>query len=220
MNNQLVTKVCSKCKEEKPVSEFGKNKDGKNNLYSLCKICCNKKNKKYNSKHKDEKKIYDKQYNLKYKDKKKLRMKQYYLKNKDKIILNIKQNQSKNKDKIRIRQAKYTKNKRKIDNNIRILCNLRSRFYKALKGNFKSDHTMRLVGCSIPELKLYLQSLFRPEMDWFNYGKWVLHHKIECYRFDMSDPEQQKLCFHYTNIIPMWENEHRKLHSNNFIMDI
>ena len=34
------TKVCSKCKEEKPISEFCRDKRRKDGLYPQCKLCC------------------------------------------------------------------------------------------------------------------------------------------------------------------------------------
>lgn len=35
----METKICSKCKKEKPVSEFGKNKAKKDRLQAECKEC-------------------------------------------------------------------------------------------------------------------------------------------------------------------------------------
>jgi hypothetical protein len=48
-------------------------------------------------------------------------------------------------------------------------------------------------------------------MNWDNYGfgidKWNMDHIIPCASFDLSDPEQQKKCFHYTNLQPLWQLE-------------
>ncbi|AZV02150.1 putative endonuclease VII [Pectobacterium phage Arno162] len=43
----LEVKVCSCCKVEKPVSEFGKDASRKDGLKHLCKYCCNVKARKY-----------------------------------------------------------------------------------------------------------------------------------------------------------------------------
>ena len=50
----MMTNLCSKCKQEKPVSEFGKAKEKKNGLKSNCKECCNKTSKASFSKNKDK----------------------------------------------------------------------------------------------------------------------------------------------------------------------
>ena len=43
-------------------------------------------------------------------------------------------------------------------------------------------------------------------MTWENRGKegWHLDHIVPCAYFDLSDLSQQKICFHYTNIQPLW----------------
>lgn len=68
----------------------------------------------------------------------------------------------------------------------------------------KSAHTMELIGCDIPSLRAHLESLFTPGMSWENYGEWHIDHKRPCASFDLRIPEQQRECFHYTNLQPLW----------------
>jgi hypothetical protein len=64
------------------------------------------------------------------------------------------------------------------------------------------------VGCTIDELKIHLESLFVEGMTWENYGngtnKWNIDHIIPCLYFDLTDAEEQRKCFHYTNLRPLW----------------
>ena len=112
-----------------------------------------------------------------------------------------------NKVSARIFQRVYDKERKKVDVGYRILCNLRTRLYQALKKFKKSDSTMKLTGTSLDELKKYLESKFKDRMSWDNYGVWHVDHIIPCAQFDLSDPEQQKICFHYTNLQPMWAKD-------------
>jgi len=86
---------------------------------------------------------------------------------------------------------------------------LRSRVYRVLKGDLKSAPTLTLLGCSIEYLKRYIERLFLPGMSWDNYGVhgWHIDHKRPCCTFDLSKPEEQRACFHYTNLQPLWAKD-------------
>ncbi len=83
---------------------------------------------------------------------------------------------------------------------------LKSRLYGALKskGIRKTIATMKLAGCSLEFLKQHLESQFLQGMSWDNYGEWHIDHKIPCKAFDLTDSEEQKRCFHYKNLQPLW----------------
>jgi hypothetical protein len=82
--------------------------------------------------------------------------------------------------------------------------NLRSRLHYALVGCRKSGKTLELLGCSPADLKLHLESQFTPGMSWANYGQWHIDHIKPCAKFDLSKPEEQRTCFHFTNLQPLW----------------
>jgi hypothetical protein len=91
----------------------------------------------------------------------------------------------------------------------KIASNLRNRINLALRGKNKSESTMRLLGCTIPELFAHLESQFSAGMSWDNHGKhgWHIDHIRPCASFDFSDPEQQQQCFHYSNLQPLWAGD-------------
>jgi len=98
--------------------------------------------------------------------------------------------------------------KRKNDPEFKIKCNLRKRlsFLVRLYSLKKSKQTLALLGCDMPFFMKHIESLFQDGMTWSNYGfnGWHLDHKIPCDAFDLSKPEEQGKCFHYTNIQPLW----------------
>jgi hypothetical protein len=73
----------------------------------------------------------------------------------------------------------------------------------------KAYKTTKLLGCDMHWLVAWLEVQFRPGMTWENYGPaWHIDHIKPCKKFDLSDPRQQRLCFHWTNLQPLfaWEN--------------
>lgn len=75
-----------------------------------------------------------------------------------------------------------------------------------LQKTSKNTSSTELLGCSIQELRDYMLSLFTDGMTWRDLEEGRIHidHKQPCCSFDLSDPEQLKTCFHYTNLQPLW----------------
>lgn len=87
---------------------------------------------------------------------------------------------------------------------------LACRILAAVKGIGKSERTMKLVGCSIYQLREWLEAQFKPGMIWENHGEWHIDHIKPCVSFDLTDPDQQRQCFNFTNLQPLWAEEHRR----------
>lgn len=71
------------------------------------------------------------------------------------------------------------------------------------------EKILSLVGCTMVELKEYLQVQFSEHMSWDNYGKWEIDHIKPVASFDLKDIRQQQECFHYTNLQPLWAKDNR-----------
>lgn len=69
---------------------------------------------------------------------------------------------------------------------------------------YKTKSSMELLGCELPFFKKYIESKFKDGMCWERLSEIHLDHIKPCSRFDLTKEEEQKVCFHYTNIQPLW----------------
>lgn len=97
--------------------------------------------------------------------------------------------------------------RRKEDMAFRLVCSLRGRIRSALLGANKSMPTRQLLGCTLSVLRFHLEVKFTAGMTWENYGAWHIDHIRPCCSFDMTKPEDQLECFHYTNLQPLWAHD-------------
>lgn len=149
-------------------------------------------------------KLYRKRYYEANKEKLKIASKERYKQNRESHKAYVTEYVKRNKEVVNARVRKRDKYRRVNDPNYKIAKNLRSGLWKALKGISKSDSTINLLGCSIEELKAHLESQFTEGMSWDNYGEFHIDHIKPCASFDLTDPEEQKKCFHYSNLQPLW----------------
>ena len=139
-------------------------------------------------------------------------LKKWYLKNKEKRKERYKENSKinyyKDKKKKMARVMAYQKIKLKTDINWILRKRLRNRLQKALKGVTKSKKTMDLLG--VPHMdffKTWIECKFKEGMTWENRRLWHVDHILPCSSFDLTKPEEQAKCFHYTNLQPLWASE-------------
>ena len=121
------------------------------------------------------------------------------------------QARSLSKPDVRERRTEYQKMRKRENVNARLRNNLSCRIHTALRRRslVKSERMTELVGCSVGKLKGYLEGLWQRGMTWQNHGRdgWHIDHVLPCASFDLSKLEEQKRCFHYTNLQPMWGRE-------------
>lgn len=154
------------------------------------------KRKVYSDNRKEEKSVYDRLYRDK---------------NKEKLA----ENHKKYAQEHRQERRNYLNNLRKNNLNHKIAGNLRTRLRIALKNNSKKGSAVSDLGCSIEEFKSYLETLWKPGMNWDNWGrgrdKWHIDHIIPLSRIDLSNREEFLKACNYSNMQPLWAIEnHRK----------
>lgn len=182
-------KICSKCRTEKPLSQFYRRGD---KYKSRCKECCSLYGKDYYEKNKE---IHNKN------------MSKHYAENKDRYKALHEIYRKENKEKINQKCVEYINNRLKKDSLFRLKHNLRIRVkeYIKIKNISTRSRTFDFIGCNPKFLENYIQEQFSRGMNWENYGKWHIDHKIPLSKAK-NEKELYKLC-HYTNLQPMWASD-------------
>ena len=187
-------KRCSRCKEVKPLSAFGKDIHAKDGARYSCKACTNAYRRVYAKSHRTEMRESERKWRHanreRYLKASSIRIRRHYYRH-----FNEK------------KQIWYEQHKRwAADPKNKVAVQLRHRLFMSLKGGPKRVSVMKLIDCSIIELRTRLEALWKPGMNWGNYGHkgWHIDHIIPCASFDLSDIEEQKRCFHWSNLQPLW----------------
>ena len=162
--------------------------------------------REYQQEYRERHKAAAKEYQQEYRERHKAATKEYREKNRDRIIACKKEYRENNKDRIKARRKEYSRR-----SGVRLANALRARVRKILKG-YKSAPSLCFVGIAdkanpLEFLWQYLEKQFKPGMTRENHGKWHVDHIRPCASFDLIDPQQQRDCFHYSNLQPLWASE-------------
>lgn len=145
------------------------------------------------------------------KNKRQQYLKEYYEHNKEVLRLKQQTYYINNKDELGKKQYQYKKAKLKHDLEYYIKDRLSTRIRMAIlnhKGT-KNTSSIELLGASIDVVRKHIESQFLPGMTWENHGMkgWHIDHIIPCDSFDLRDMDEQKRCFNYKNLQPLWAED-------------
>lgn len=210
---EIIMKKCCKCNIDRNLKDFGKMSSSKDGLRYDCNNC----RKEY----RENNKLFIQE-----------KQKEYYNNNKDLLLEKNKQYRNANIDSINIQRKEYRmkpeikehialknreylpirkeqiKIKRKQNLNFKISEIFRSKIHKFLK-NQKTSYT-NLLGCDLEFFKKWIEFQFVGNMNWINLGDvWQIDHIIPISKFDFSNENEKQICFHWTNLQPLFSNENR-----------
>jgi hypothetical protein len=179
-----ISKVCSKCKVDKALTEFEKRDKAIDGRRGVCKECIYPiKNQKTKQKY-DTDPIYKANRNA-----------------------TGKKQRIKHKDKIRLYSKIYRKNRRDNDPGFSFRLSLRTSLGNVFKGRAKSARSEKLTGVSFEVARDLISSQFPYGSGWSFIGEgrklWHLDHRRPKASFDLTDPEQQLICCHISNLQPL-----------------
>lgn len=230
------SKRCLGCKEMVPLERFNTNsRNGQTR--SKCKTCLSVWKKAYTGQNEEKVKESRRRYKQKNRERELERGREYRRKNAAKIKASrdacpktahtrlqkteyAREWRKNNAERFREAHRVYAQKKRQTSPEFKIEENLRRRIRGLVTKEQKSGSTLTLLGCTSREFKTYLESLWLPGMSWDNYGvwkeggpmKWHIDHIKPCIAFNLLDPEQQKQCFHYSNMQPLWALDNIRKH--------
>lgn len=218
----MITKVCSRCKKEKQISEFYPNPRCTLGVEGQCKQC----RKEIADMHKEERKLKDREYNSRpeIKEKRKQYQKIYYEQNKEKLKQQAREHYNKNieqyheydrqrsktEERITYRrkynETYYKNNKEKLNAYDRqrhserrkdikyVLGQAVSGGIRRCIGNDKAErHWENLVGYTFENLAKHLESQFTSEISWDNYGSyWEIDHIIPQNTFNIQSADDKQ----------------------------
>lgn len=206
-------RICKKCHVEKDLSEFQSHRENPDWVMWTCKECKRLKNNEYsmkrNEKDREKVNVRNAKWAAENREQDLERRRKYNREHKQELAKAGKTCRLKKIEQYRKTAREHVKERRLNDLDFRLAGVLRGRVWSALRGRNKSARTMEMIGCSITQLKEHLEVRFSVGMNWKNYGKfgWHIDHRIPCASFDLSKPEEQRRCFHFTNLQPMWAVE-------------
>ncbi len=206
-------KHCSKCKKTKKISEYYKSVSRYDGLQSCCIECQKKWQKNWELKNREHRREYKQRYGRFNRDR--INQCKTIVRNKypDRYRQYVINYRIRGGDNYKKRVAEYQRDRRDTDVNFCIAGRLRSRITSALKREYKkADSVISLLGCSLDKLRLHLINQFTDGMTWKKFMNAEIHmdHIKPCASFDLSKPEEQKKCFNYTNVQPLWAEDNRK----------
>ena len=183
-------KTCTKCGV---YGAHDKNKTKKDGLTSECKACRSA-------------------YRKANKERLSAQRKAYYEANKERVNARTKTYYEANKERVNTHNVKYANERRKTDEGFRLRQLCRNRVWKALKGGVgvKSATTMKLVGCTGDQLRIYLESTMSDELRTVDRSDLHVDHIVPCAIFDLSREDHQRVCFHYTNLQYLHKNDNMR----------
>jgi len=207
-------KTCNKCKIEKELEEFGRNKAKKDGRVSLCKRCANVYFKKYYKDNKADLREKHEAYRKANKERIAKYKKQWRIDNKKRVAEYGKQWKEDNKERLAKKRQEYEKERRAADPIYRIVRNMRCRMNHALNGTAKLSSSVELLGCTPDQWRDHLESQFTEGMAWGQHGRWQVDHVIPCAAFDLTKKKHQRYAFHWSNTQPLWTEANLKKSDN------
>jgi 5-methylcytosine-specific restriction endonuclease McrA len=220
-------KVCTGCKVEKSVEEFGIRKRTSprgdyDYVYARCKKCRLSTKIKYERENKEKHLISRRKFYANNQEREVARRAKWRKENKEKHRAGSKIWAQNNPERVKGHKKAFSERHPGYASKIhakliaesleyRLARAMRSRFHNALKKD-KTYSIFDICDYTVGELKTHLESLFTEGMSWDNYGQtgWVIDHIRPLASFDIVNKEEMTKAWTLSNLQPLWASENSK----------
>ena len=206
-------KTCPKCGITKERTEFSRASDRRDGLRATCRECNREGNrascKRWREAHPERQSASARAWRTKYPERADAATKRWRATNPDKVVAAEKAH----RDRTRARHVEVAKARKKhrlaTDPVFAVAYRCRTRVNKVLREARvgKPARRIDILGCSDKEFVAYLEARFLPGMAWENRKEWHIDHIRPLASFDLTDPGQVFLAFHYSNCQPLWARD-------------
>lgn len=231
-DKELGLKCCTSCREWKKPIEFGKLQRTSDGLKSGCKICENGKARNWANKNREKLRVKCRKWAARNIEKRNA----YYINNRDKTLQRRKQQWRANLEINRAiarekKRREYQVNREKVAARQKAWQSAHKEYYQVLRRRPKNKVSSNMsrairqavklgksgrrwehiLGYSLSDLMIHLESLFKEGMSWANYAQWEIDHikPISLFQFESCDDPGFHECWALTNLQPLWRSENR-----------
>ncbi len=114
------------------------------------------------------------------------------------------------------RRNEYWRNRYASDIKFRLKQNIGNRMRASLINGKNNEIVEKILGYSIDDLIIHLESKFQEGMSWMNYGEWHIDHVVGIANFNYTSYEDEafKKCWSLQNLQPLWALDNLEKHDN------
>lgn len=221
-------KRCPRCDTIKPLTEFGKRKNGKT-PQSYCKPCNSKtgmewyegnKPRAHENSRRWRRENVERERELKRRrywsdvDLSRSKAREWYRANQEAVLMRAREYNK--RPEMQEKRRVYEAEKRALDKNFRIAKTLRQHLWHTLAHRRPIGSCAMYLGCSAEEAREHLERQFETGMSWDNWGRgdhgqrqWHVDHIRPLRSFDLTDEKQLAEACHFTNLRPVWSAENQ-----------
>jgi len=195
----MCDRQCKKCGNVKLLDQYRIQKSNRDGYSLVCRTCNNKASKKLENEKKKYASIVFQQERLNGLNRKQFSSKDAYTEYKNDIRKKAVEEFTKKRER---KDVKKTMQWRRATS-------LRTQLRSLIRNLNPSKRIIDIVGCDHMSLKQHIESKFKQNMNWDNYGKhgWHIDHILPCRSFDLTLESEIRKCFHFSNLQPLWASE-------------